>query len=193
MDDCIFRVEVDVVLRKVLSKNLGLLTYERGPDFRTEDFENFIEMKSRRIKCDDEKNHFSVKPRQYESFKESIQQTFWHLENGNLTSVRPELVYLLLKYKTDIPISRMPPYMYEPDSRREVIEKNLDLSPGSYLIDHNALERFATRGKKWISVKTASLDKEIIEKGLEPLKTRKLSIPMIPIGKHSKELAEKWS
>lgn len=183
MKDYLFRIEVDNVLREIISKELDLLHYHRGPDFRTRDFRYVIEMKSRKINKDNEKNHFSLKPTQYHRFIELSRQSFFQPQREVPIST-PNLEFLLLKYKTKIPISEIPHDLEE-------IERNLDIRPGSYLVDYKVLGKF-DNSNKWMSVKTRDLDSMINEMNTEPVVVRKLNFPLFPIGKNSKQLAKRW-
>jgi len=186
MRDYFFRIEIDNVLRKILSKGLDVLSYERGPDFRTRDFKYIIEMKSRRINKDNEKNHFSLKPRQYYRFIELSEQSFFQpKEEVPISS--PHLLFLLLKYKTKVPVFEIP----EKDEIEKAIRRNLIITPGSYLVDYGILRRFDS-SNKWMSVKTADLDQITDEFGIEPVVVKKLKLPIFPIGKNSKHLAKEW-
>jgi hypothetical protein len=140
-------------------------------------------MKSRRINKDNEKNHFSLKPTQYHRFIEFSRQSFFQPQEKVPIST-PNLEFLLLKYKTKIPISEIS-YDFEE------IERNLDITPGGYLVDYRALGKF-DNSNKWMSVKTRDLDQVIDDFGIEPVVVRKLNFPLFPIGKNSKQLAKRW-
>ncbi len=82
MKDYLFRIEIDKVLRQMFSKSLNLSNNNgKGPDFKTKDCTYFIELKSRRINKDNEKNHFSLKRKQYKDYGEYPRQTVFSCSN----------------------------------------------------------------------------------------------------------------
>jgi hypothetical protein len=182
MKDYLFRIEVDNALRNMIANSLGLLAYERGPDFRTSDFLYTIEMKSRRIEKDNHNAHFSIKTRQYERFKTSAQQSFFSSSKSQPVAT-PNLLFMLLEYKTEIPVSEIPSELF--------IRENLKLE-SAYLVDQKILEDFRTQNK-WMNVRSKDLDELIDQFGIEPMVIKKLNLPISPIGKNSKAFLKEYA
>lgn len=192
MDAGTFRIEIEDIIGRTLSKDLNLIRYpKRGIDFRTKDFRYLIEMKVKKVERNSNNTHFSIEKSQYEEFVRSSQQTFWQKQKGDIVYCKPELLFLFLKYKFPIPSSEVNLWSQERKMDR-ILRKSLNLEPGGYLVDHEFLERYVN-DSKWMNVKTIDLNQIIKERSLEPLAITDLSIPIFPIGENSEELTKRWS
>jgi hypothetical protein len=192
MDAGTFRIEIEDVIGKTLSKDLNLLRYsKRGIDFRTKDFRYLVEMKVRKIEKNNYNTHFSIEKSQYEEFVRNSQQAFWQKQKGELISCKPDLLFLFLKYRFPIPSSEVNLWSQEKKMER-VLKQSLSLDPGGYLVDHEFLEKYVN-DSKWMNVKTTDLNQIIKEKSIEPVTITDLSIPIFSIGENSEELVKRWS
>jgi len=191
MDAGTFRIEIEDIIGKTLSKELNLLRYpKRGIDFKTKDFRYWIEMKVKKVEKNDYNTHFSIEKSQYEEFVKNSHQTFWQPHKNNLTFSTPDLLFLFLKYRFAKRASEISYYIQERKMTR-ILKENLSLEPGGYLVDNEILGRYVNSGK-WMNVKTTDLNQIIKERSLEPLTITDFSIPIIPIGENSEELAKRW-
>ncbi|MEM5778726.1 MAG: hypothetical protein QXD43_02755 [Candidatus Aenigmatarchaeota archaeon] len=168
-----FRINIDKTLRNIISDSLDLISYERGPDFRTRDFRYIIEMKSRRIENKNQDAHFSIKTKQYERFKKVAKQLVF---SNNSDVVNPNLIFMFLDYETKVPVSQIPSEFH--------IKENLILD-SSYLVDLKLLKPFETKNT-WMNVTTKKLGEIINDFGIEPVVIKKLDLPAFPLGKCSK-------